>query len=106
MYAVISDGSHQYRVEEGQVLDVERKPGLAEDAKTFEFYRVLLIGDIEGGPKIGRPVVEGARVTATVVGEFKGEKVVIRKFRRRKKYALKKGHRQKYLRVRVEKIEV
>lgn len=105
MYAIISDGSHQYRVEEGQVLDVDRKPDLAEDATTITFERVLLVGDTEGGPRIGRPVVEGARVTATVVQEFKGEKIIIQKFRRRKKYARKQGHRQKHLRVSIDKIE-
>jgi large subunit ribosomal protein L21 len=106
MYAIISDGSHQYRVETGTVLDVERKPDLSPDAETYTFDRVLLVGDLEGGPKIGRPVVEGAKVLVTVMGEQKGEKIIIRKFRRRKKYALKKGHRQKYLRVRIDKIEV
>ncbi|MCH8149199.1 MAG: 50S ribosomal protein L21 [Planctomycetes bacterium] len=104
MYAIISDGSHQYRVEEGLVLEVQRKD-LPEDTKTYEFDRVLLVGDIEDGPKIGAPVVEGAKVTATVLGEIKGNKVVIQKIRRRKNYALKRGHRQKFLQVRIDKIE-
>lgn len=105
MYAIIADGSHQYRVEEGMILDVQREPDLPDDAKTLTFDRVLMIGDTEGGPKIGQPVVAGAKVQATVVTEFKGEKIIIQKFRRRKKYALKKGHRQKYLRVQIDKIE-
>lgn len=105
MYVIINDGAHQYRVEEGQVLEVERKD-LPEDAKTIEFDRVLLVGDVEDGPKVGQPVVDGAKVTAAVLGEFKGEKLTIRKRRRRKNYQLKKGHRQKYLRVKIEKIEV
>jgi large subunit ribosomal protein L21 len=105
VYAIISDGTHQYRVEEGQVLEVQRKD-LDEDAKTIEFDRVLMVGDLEGGPKIGQPVVDGARVKATVLGEIKGDKLVIQKFRRRKGYSLKKGHRQRYLQVKVEKIEV
>ena len=105
MYAIISDGSHQYKVEEGQVLEVERKD-LPDDAKTVEFDRVLLVGDVDGGPKIGRPVVEGAKVTAAVLGEIKGEKITIQKHRPRKNYQLKKGHRQKYLRVKIDKIEV
>ena len=71
MYAIISDGAHQYRVEEGQVLEVQRKD-LPEDTKTYEFERVLLVGDIDEGLKIGQPVVEGAKVTATVLGEIKG----------------------------------
>ncbi len=105
MYAIISDGSHQYKVEEGQIFEVERKD-LPEDAKTFEFERVLFVGDSEDGPRIGDPVVEGAKVTASVLGEVKGEKITIHKRRRRKNYKLKMGHRQKYLRVKIEKIEV
>ncbi len=104
MYAIISDGAHQYRVEEGQVLEVQRKD-LPEDTKTYEFERVLLVGDIDAGLKIGQPVVEGAMVTATVLGEIKGDKVVIQKIRRRKNYSLKKGHRQRFLQVRIDKIE-
>ena len=56
--------------------------------------------------RVGQPLVEGAKVTASVLGEFKGQKLVIRKYRPRKNSAIKKGHRQKYLRVKVEKIEV
>jgi len=103
MYAVIKDGEHQYRVEEGLVFDVQRKD-LADDQTAVEFNEVLMIGDVEGGPKIGRPFVGGARVSASIVEEIKDEKIVIRKFRRRKNYALKQGHRQRYLRVRVDKI--
>ncbi len=104
MYAIISDGGHQYRVEEGTVFDVERKD-LAEDATTIEFDRILMVGDDAGGTKIGQPVVAGAKVIATVMGEHKAPKVEIRKFNRRKGYSLHKGHRQKYLKVKVEKIE-
>ncbi len=104
MYAIISDGSHQYRVEEGQTLDVERKD-LPEDAATVEFDRVLLVGGGEDGVRVGRPVVENAKVTASVLGEIKGDKLVIRKYRRRKNSRRKTGHRQKYLRVRIDKIE-
>jgi len=104
VYAIISDGAHQYRVEEGQVFDVQRKD-LADDATSFEFDRVLLVGDIDGGPKIGQPIVEGAKVTASIVGEIKGDKLVIQKLRRRKNSATKTGHRQRFLRVKVDKIE-
>ncbi len=103
MYAIINDGAHQYRVEEGKVFEVQRKD-LDEDVKTFEFDRILLVGDVEGGVQVGRPVVEGAKVTATVIGELKGPKLTIQKHRRRKNYALKNGHRQKFLQVRVDKI--
>jgi large subunit ribosomal protein L21 len=105
VYAIISDGSHQYRVEEGQVLEVERK-NLPEETKTVEFDRVVLVGDIEDGPRIGQPTVCDAKVTASVLGEVKGRKLIIQKYRKRKNSRVKKGHRQKYLRVKVEKITV
>ena len=105
MYAIVSDGAHQFRVEEGQILDLERRD-LEEGTERITLDRVLYVGGVEDGPRIGRPVVEGAKVTAAVLGEIKGDKIVVRKFRRRKGYALKKGHRQRYLRVRIEKIEV
>ena len=104
MYAIVSDGSHQYRVEEGLVFDVQRK-NLPEDTKTIELDRVLLVGDLEDGPRVGQPVVEGAKVTASVIGEVKDDKITIRKLRPRKNSSLKKGHRQKLLRLKVEKIE-
>ena len=104
MYAIISDGPHQYRVEEGMILEVERKD-LPEDASTYEFDRVLFVGDLEDGPKVGQPTVDGAKVTAAVMAEVKGPKLTIQKHRPRKYYRLKKGHRQKYLRVKIEKIE-
>ena len=104
VYAIISDGAHQYRVEEGQVFEVLRKD-LPEGTETYEFDRILMIGDVEDGPRIGQPVVEGAKVTAAVVGEIKGDKLVIQKHRRRKNSSSKTGHRQKFLQVRVEKIE-
>jgi large subunit ribosomal protein L21 len=103
MYAIISDGTHQYRVEEGLVFDIQRKDIPAETA-TIEFDRVLMIGGGDNGARIGQPTVSGASVTASVLGEIKGDKITIRKRHRRKGYELQKGHRQKYLRVRVDKI--
>jgi len=104
VYAIISDGGKQYRVEEGLTFDIQRKD-LGEGVDKIEFDRVLMIGDTEDGPKIGRPVVEGAKVTASVLGEVKGDKIVVQKFRRRKGYARKQGHRQRYLRVKIDAIE-
>ena len=105
MYAIISDGNHQYRVEEGMILEVQRKD-LPEEVKTLDFERVLFVGDLEDGPRVGQPVVDGAKVTASVIKEVKGDKIIIQKRRRRKNYQLRKGHRQRYLRVQIEKIEV
>lgn len=104
MYAIICDGAHQYRVEEGQVLEVQRKD-LDPKTKSIEFDRVLLIGDVKDGPKVGQPMVKGAKVTASIVGEIKGDKLTIQKHRRRKNYALKKGHRQKFLQIKIDKIK-
>ena len=103
MYAVIEDGGKQYRVEAGQVLNVELAE-LEPGATTLTFQRVLLVGDGEA-VKVGRPVVEGARVTATVLGETKGPKLDTLIFRRRTHSKRAIGHRQRYLRVRIEQIQ-
>lgn len=103
MYAIIADGSHQYKVEEGQLFEVQRKD-LEDGAKSITFDRVLLVAG-DGETKVGHPTIDGAKVTASVVREVKGHKLVIQKLRRRKNSRLKKGHRQKYLQVKVEKIE-
>ena len=103
MYAIIEDGAHQYKVEEGDSLEVHLHD-LDEGQTQIEFDHVLLVGG-EGSPKVGQPYVEGAKVTATIDGEVKGEKITIQKIRRRKTYRRKQGHRQKYLRVKIDKIE-
>jgi large subunit ribosomal protein L21 len=103
VYAIIEDGSHQYKVEEGQVLEVQLHD-LDDDAKTLEFTDVLMVGDGEK-VTVGQPYVENAKVTATVAGEVKGEKVHIIKYRRRKGYRRKTGHRQRYLRVQIDRIQ-
>lgn len=104
MYAIIADGNHQYRVEEGQILEVQIKD-LPEGTKTYSFDRVLLLGDVEGGPKIGQPTVSGAKVTASIIGEFRGDKIKIQKFRRRKGYCVRTGHRQDLMEVKIDKIQ-
>jgi large subunit ribosomal protein L21 len=101
MYAIIEDSGTQFRVEKGQELDVDCREAQAGDTLTFE--RVLLVAD-EKGIRIGRPVVEGAKVTAEVVGDVKGPKLEVFKLRRRKSSRRHTGHRQPYLRVRVTEI--
>jgi len=103
VYAIIEDGAHQYRVEEGARLDVQLHD-VAEDQQTLEFDKVLLVRDGQE-TRIGQPYVTGAKVSATVEAEIKGDKITIIKFRRRKNYRRKQGHRQGYLRVRIDKIE-
>ncbi len=104
MYAIIEDSGQQFRVNEGDVVDVDIRE-LAEDAKQIEFDRVLLVSS-DDGTKVGTPLVAGAKVTADVLApEVKGKKVHIYHWRRRKSSRKKVGHRQKYLRVRIAKIE-
>jgi large subunit ribosomal protein L21 len=98
MYAVIVTGGKQYRVEEGEVLRVERL--VADEGATVEFDRVLLVGEGED-VTVGTPVVDGARVSATVRGHGRGDKVRVVKFRRRKHYMRRQGHRQHYTEIQV-----
>ena len=81
MYAIIADGGKQYMVREGQKLFVETRE-LPEGATSVEFDQVLMVGDGEAA-RVGTPVVAGARVTAKLVGEIRGPKEIIVKFRRR-----------------------
>lgn len=104
MYAVIEDSGQQFRVTEGDVLNVDLRE-LPEGAKQVEFDRVLLVSD-EGKVKVGTPLVKGAKVTAEILSPLaKGPKVHIYRMRRRKASRRKTGHRQKYVQVRVTKIE-
>ena len=97
MYAVIKTGGKQYRVSEGQTLRVEKLPGSAGEKVTFS--EVLLVGG--DTPKIGRPLVAGASVAAEITGQDRGKKIVVFKFRRRKNYRRKSGHRQPYTELKI-----
>ncbi len=101
MYAVIATGGKQYRVEAGAVLRVELLQ--ATPGATVEFDQVLLVAD---GDKVtvGKPLLKGSKVLATVESHGKGDKVSIVKFRRRKHYMRMKGHRQHYTQVRITEI--
>ena len=104
MYAVLSSGGKQYRVEAGTTLMLERldgEPGVAGAQVTFD--RVLLIGDGDD-VTIGTPTVAGASVSATVLGEALGPKLVIFKFKQKVKYRRRTGHRQHMTRVRIDTI--
>lgn len=102
MYAIIKDGGRQYKVEEGQELDIDYRDVTSGDTVTFE--SVLAAGEGEG-LKIGRPTLDGATVTAEVITATQGEKLVVQKLRRRKNSRRKTGHRQLYTRVRIGKID-
>ena len=96
MYAIFEDGSHQFRVSEGDRIIVDRRDG--EPGTELVFPKVLLIAG-DGGATIGTPVVEGAQVVAKIVDQFRDKKIVIQKFRRRKNYRRRRGHRQPLTRV-------
>ena len=98
MYAVIENGSKQYRVAEGDVIEVEKLP--VEVGKKVEIERVLMLGGDQ--VVVGTPTVEGAKVTATVEGHGRGEKVIV--YKHKKNYHKKQGHRQDFTRLRIEKI--
>jgi large subunit ribosomal protein L21 len=109
MYAVIEQGGKQYKVSQGDTLDIELTE-VAPDAKQLEMSKVLMISDGKD-VKIGNPYIEGAKVialfkTAAQEAVVKGEKLNPTHFRRRKSSHKRTGHRQKYLRVLIDKIEV
>lgn len=101
MYAIIADGGRQYKVEEGQTLEIDFRE--LEEGADFTFDRVLAVSDGENF-KLGSPTVSGASVTAKVLGESKGEKIFVQKFRRRKNSKRRTGHRQKYVKVQIASI--
>ncbi len=103
MYAIIEDSGTQFKVTSGDTIQIDRAP--EGDAKTVTFDRVLLVGG-EGSPKVGAPLVSGATVTADVIGPAKGPKVVSVKYKRRKGYHKKIGHRQQYTAVKITGINV
>jgi len=100
-YAVIETGGKQYRVEQGTVLDIERLETEAGD--TVDFDRVLAVSD-GSELSVGTPVLEGAKVTAQVVENLRGEKITVFKKKRRKGYRKKIGHRQELTKVKIEAI--
>ncbi len=102
MYAIVATGGKQYRVKEGEKLRVEK---LSADAgEKVELENVLLVGEGED-IKIGAPYLDGAKVTATVVANGRGDKVKIVKFRRRKHSRRTMGHRQSYTEIEITSIK-
>ena len=102
MYAVVVTGEKQYRVQEGDVLFVEKLD--AEVETTIELNEILAVGK-EDGLVVGKPVVEGAKVVAKVLAQGKAKKIIVFKFKRKLDYRKKQGHRQSYTKIQIEKIE-
>ncbi|MGC9357590.1 MAG: 50S ribosomal protein L21 [Anaerolineae bacterium] len=101
MYAVIKSGAHQYKAALGSELVVEKLPeSVGSEIELDEVYLVVDEDEI----LVGQPIVPGAKVRATIMEEFRGPKIRIFKHHPRKRYRLHKGHRQTYMRLRVEEI--
>ena len=101
MYAVIESGGKQYRVAEGDEIEVEKLD--IEAGKKVDLDRVLMVAD-EGDVKVGSPTVEGAKVKATVKEHGRGKKIIV--YKHKKNYHKKQGHRQSYTRLHIDKISV
>lgn len=101
MYAVVKTGGKQYRVSPGDSVEVEKLP--YEVGQQIELDQVLLVAN-GNGAQIGQPLVEGAKVKATVTRQVKGRKIIVYKYRSSKRYRRKRGHRQNYTRLRIDEI--
>ena len=102
MYAVVSTGGKQYKVSEGDVLRVEKLPGEVGD--TVSFDEVLLFSDGEN-VTLGQPVLDEVAVKGRIVEQGKAKKILVFKYKRRKRYRRKQGHRQPYTAVKIDSIE-
>ena len=100
MYAIIATGGKQYRVSEGDVIYIEKIDAAVDSTVSFD---VLLVGN-EGDVKVGTPVVEGVKVEGKVVGQIRGEKIIVFKYKSKKNYRRKQGHRHPYTKVEITKI--
>lgn len=101
MYAIVEIGGHQYRVSEDDVLYVDRLDQEVDESVTFD--RVLLVND-DGDVKVGKPVVEGATVEATLLDNLKDDKVIVFKKKPKKGYRVKRGHRQLLSQIQINSI--
>jgi large subunit ribosomal protein L21 len=102
VFAIVRTGGKQYRVEPGQTILVERMP--FEAGQQIELDQVLLVSGAEG-VRIGSPVVPGARVRATVLAHERGPKIVVFKYKPKKRYRVRSGHRQELTRLLIDTIE-
>lgn len=102
MYAIIEVGGKQFRVEEGDVIDVELLKSMTEG--TVEFKNILLLNN-GSSIRVGLPILDTCNVVGEYLEEVKGPKVIAYKYKKRKNYRRKVGHRQKYSRVKITKIE-
>lgn len=102
MYAIVESGGRQYRAEVGHTFSVEKLP--YEVGEQIEMDVLLVSNDDD--IRVGQPLVEGASVTATVVDQYRGKKIFVWKYRPRKRYRRRQGHRQQYTRLRIDEINL
>lgn len=102
MYAIIKTGGKQYRVEEGNVIKVEKLD--AADGSTINFDEIMMVSK-DGDVKVGQPFVTGCKVTGKVLGQGKNKKIIVFRYKAKKRIRTKTGHRQPYTKVLIEKIE-
>ncbi len=103
MYAVIKTGGKQHKVSEGDVIAIEKINGGKGDAIVFD--QVLMV-EKDGDIRIGRPVVEGAKVTGEILAQKKGDKLIVFKMKKRKGFHKKNGHRQQLTSMRIKEISI
>lgn len=103
MYAIVRTGGRQFNAVVGETIDVEKLP--VEEGESVELDEVLLIAREDGDAIVGKPLVDGAKVTATVVRQFRGPKILVWKYKPKKRYRRRQGHRQYYTRLKIESIE-
>ncbi|HST04085.1 MAG TPA: 50S ribosomal protein L21 [Chloroflexia bacterium] len=104
MYAIVKTGGHQYRVAPGDTILVERLEGAL--GSQVELGEVLMVGGGENGVQVGSPVIEGAKVLATVVAQDRGPKLIVFKYKAKKRYRRKTGHRQNLTRLAIKEISL
>lgn len=103
MYVIVRNGGRQYKAVVGETIDVEKLP--IEEGESLVLDEVLLVAQPEGEPLIGKPLVTGATVKATVVKQYRGKKILVWKYKPKKRYRKRQGHRQYYTRLRIDAVE-
>jgi large subunit ribosomal protein L21 len=103
MYAVVATGGKQYKVREGEILRIEKIPG--EIGADVSFDKILMFSDGEN-VKIGQPVLDDVAVNGHIVSQGKAKKIIVFKYKRRKRYRRKQGHRQQFTAVQIDNIKI
>lgn len=103
MYAVVNTGGKQYKVQKGETLRIEKIPGEVGSQVTFD--KVLMVADGDN-VRLGQPLLEKASVLASIVEQDKAKKIIVFKYKRRKRYRRKQGHRQPYTAIRIDGIDM